>query len=103
MAQPVSNLIRSLSPHLFWDVDIAALDAENDQAFIIHRVLEYGLMTDWTAIVATYGIARISQVATTCRSLDKKAAAFVSCVADIPREQFRCFEQTPSKIPYWNF
>ena len=98
-----AKLLDSLSPHLFWDVEREALEERRDRGFIVRRVLELGVMSDWKALVAAYGLEEIARVAISCRGLDKKAASFVACVANIPKEQFRCFEPTPSTPPFWSF
>jgi len=38
------------SDHLFWDVDKTQLDIDVSAAFVIERVLEYGLMKDWNLL-----------------------------------------------------
>jgi hypothetical protein len=39
--------INSLSPHIFWDVDIKLLTLKDNKQFIVKRILEYGLFSDW--------------------------------------------------------
>ena len=55
--------IENLSQHLFWDIDVGKLDFKRDRKFIIQRVLDYGLITDWRIISNYYGISEISKTA----------------------------------------
>ncbi len=100
---PTNLTIDNLSPHLFWDVDKSKLDVEKNKRLIIHRALEYGLMSDWNWIKEVYGIKEIGVVAKTLRDLDKKSASFISKIAKIPIEEFRCYSTNPSTPEHWNF
>ena len=91
----------TLSRHLFWDVDPSTLDEDRHKRLIILRVLEYGLLCDWSAILDYYGIPEIAAVAIPARNLDVKTATFISLLADIPRDQFACFATRPSTLTHW--
>jgi hypothetical protein len=97
------NLISQLSPHLFWDINISELDAERSKKFIIKRVLEYGLWQDWLVTKRAYGIEGIAKEAQSFRELDPKSLAFISVVAGIPKEKFRCYSTKQSTPKHWNF
>ncbi len=45
--------INKLSNHLFRDVERAALDFRRHNKFIVGRVLEYGLLSDWIIFKGT--------------------------------------------------
>jgi ribosomal protein S8 len=91
------------SPHLFWDVDRTTLDWEKNKFQIIKRVLEYGLIRDWELIRIHYGVKEIGQVSRRLRSLDKRAALFISSISGIPVKSFRCYSQKQPIPPHWNF
>ena len=44
---------------LFWDVDVALLDTEGDDIYILARVLERGRMADVEWLLKHYGTDRI--------------------------------------------
>ena len=95
--------LSQLSQHLFWDVELAELDAEKAKSFIIHRVLEYGFMKDWKLINKWYGILCITQTAQNLRDLDPRALTFISVLSGVPKSEFRCYT-TKQLIPqHWNF
>lgn len=83
--------VELLSKHLFWDTPISNIDAETNKAFIIHRVLEYGLMKDWQLLTKWYGISEIGKTATHFRSLDPKALAFLINITGLTLSDFRCY------------
>lgn len=47
---------------LFWDVNKERLDVVTDQKSIMERVLNYGTLSDWRWLVATYGTQRVREV-----------------------------------------
>jgi hypothetical protein len=100
-AQPIPMFLCTLSPHLFWDCEVEALDPEQHAPRVIQRVLELGTYADWQAIKSYYTLERIAAVAVNARGLDPRAATFVACVAGVPKEQFRCFMKKPSPDSCW--
>jgi len=83
--------ITDLSPHLFLDTDRSALDFESAAALIIHRVLEYGVMSDWKIIRQVYGMDRIRDVAVQLRTLDNVTLAFLCTIFHLEKTDFRCY------------
>jgi len=92
-----------LSPHLFWDVNKKSLDWGKNASFIIKRVLEYGLWSDWKIIDAHYGIEFIAEKAKHFRELEPKALNFIATLSHVPLTAFRCYTTIQSKNPHWNF
>ena len=92
-----------LSPYLFWDVDRAQLNWEDDRAWIIHRVLEYGQLNDWLILVNQWDLDTIVNEAKRFRDLDPKSLSFLSTIANVSPTEFRCYSQRQSIPPHWNF
>jgi len=88
---------------LFWDTDRATFDPEKNKKWLINRVMQYGLFNDWLVIYNYYGLDEIVEIAVTIKSLDKKAASFLSCVSDTPRNKFLCFNTKQSATKHWDF
>lgn len=95
--------ISNLSAHLFWDVNRNNCSLEKNKKFIIQRVLEYGLISDWKIINNFYGIEQIAEVTKNMKDLDEKSISFISFLAKIPKEQFRCYTIKQSIPKHWNF
>jgi len=95
--------ITDFSKHLFWDIDRTKLDFEKNNAFIIERVLDYGLINDWNIIYDYYGIEKIAKVSTKLRNLDKKSISFISTLSKIPKEKFLCYTAKQSSPKHWDF
>ncbi len=95
--------LKTLSPHLFWDVDKNLLDFETDKKLIIQRVLQYGLLNDWNIIFTYYGISEIANTAKTLKDLDRKSISFISLLSNLPKEEFLCYTIKQSTLPPWNF
>jgi len=99
----MNNSIANFSPHLFWDIDKNKLDFDNNNKFIIKRVLDYGLINDWQIIYNYYGIKKIAEIATKIRDLDKKSISFIASISKIPRENFLCYTTKQSTPKHWDF
>lgn len=97
-----SHSISDFSEHLFWDVDKAELDFEKSKEFIIHRVLEYGLMKDWNLIKEIYGLETIKEASLQFRELDDVTLAFLSAIFNIDKKEFRCYTNKTSMPGFWN-
>jgi hypothetical protein len=92
-----------LSTHLFWDVERGNLDMEKNASFIIKRVLEYGLWSDWKIIQQYFGIPVIAQSVLKFRELEPKSLHFIATLSGIPLNNFKCYTTIQSKNPHWNF
>lgn len=97
------NLISQLSPHLFWDVKRDQLDTDRSKAFIIKRVLEYGLWEDWLLLKKFYGLESIINSTQGFRELESRSLAFIAQLSGIPKEKFRCYNTRQLTHPHWNF
>lgn len=95
--------IAQLSPHLFWDVKQNECTWEQHQKFIVERVLDYGLWKDWTILYNRVGLNEIAEIALRLKSISPKSVNFISTLAQLPLEKFRCYTLTPSNPPHWNF
>jgi hypothetical protein len=96
----IANLF---STSLFWDTDETMLDAEKNARFIVERVLSRGRMRDWVALVSLYGYERIKQEALEIRYLDKLTLNFCSVLFNVPKSEFRCYNQPLSVQELWQF
>lgn len=99
----VSNFIEKFSPHLFWDTDRSKLDWTKHRSYIVERVLEYGLFSDWQLLRSRLSVTEIAKLAKQFRQLDTKTLAFISAISNTPKEEFRCYNTKQSNQPHWNF
>lgn len=97
------KFIQSLSPHLFWDVDSNKLNVVKHKKLIIHRVLEYGLMSDWRVIYTYWGIDEIAAVASTLKDIEQKTVSFIALLSKTPVKKFACYNSPHLTPPHWNF
>jgi len=95
--------IKSLSSHLFWDVNADTLIFDENKAFIVKRVLDYGLMKDWNLLYKNLGISEIAKIALNIKDLDPRSLSFISSLSKIPKEEFRCYTFQQSIPSHWNF
>ncbi|MHB8260641.1 MAG: DUF6922 domain-containing protein [Bacteroidia bacterium] len=92
MLNPTPDMLTAkLSPHLFWDVDISTLNFDKNKAFVVKRVLEYGLLHDWVLLNNYMGLEEITEVAKKLRDLDDISLNFIAKRANQPKESFRCY------------
>lgn len=95
--------IAQLTPSLFWDVEMETIDPEKHRKFIINRVLGRGRMFDWFLLRDYYTLEVIVEVAKKVRTLDPKTLAFIACVGNTVKEEFRCYSTEPSSEIHWVF
>jgi len=88
--QPKSP-VELLSKYLFWDTEITKIDIQKNKSFIIQRVLEFCLWSDWEIKTNCYGVKEIGLIATQFRTLDLKALAFIINITGLSIEDFRCY------------
>ena len=102
-APAVDNFVGSLDKRLFWDVDIADIDAERHKRFIIQRVLERGGLEDWRLLKNHYTLPTIVEETQQMRSLEPHALALIACIAELPREAFRCYISKQLNQKHWSY
>ena len=95
--------INLLSAHLFWDVDIQRLTFEDNKQFIVKRILEYGLFSDWMLLNQHLNINEIADEVSMIKDLDYKSLSFIATISKRPIEKFLCYTTQQSTAPHWNF
>ncbi|PJA08705.1 MAG: hypothetical protein COX70_03030 [Flavobacteriales bacterium CG_4_10_14_0_2_um_filter_32_8] len=95
--------ISNLSAHLFWDVDVSALDFEKSKSQIIYKVVEFGNINDWNIIKTVYGLETIKNISLQFRSLDVVTLSFLSHLFQLKKSNFRCYKLKQSNQNYWNY
>lgn len=95
--------IKGFSNHIFWDVDRTSIDLIANAPYVVQRVLEYGLYTDWILLVNYYGISHIVDVSKNLRTLEPRALAFISTISGTPVAEFRCYTLRQSIPGHCNF
>ncbi len=89
------------SENLFWDADPADLDFERNKRYVVQRVLERGTVNDLGQIFRLYGMPNVIETAKSLRTLEPRALSFVSCIANEPKENFRCYTRKQSSRAPW--
>jgi hypothetical protein len=95
--------IKVLSPHLFWDVDIKKLSFKDNKEFIVRRILDYGLLSDWMELNKSLSIDEIADLVLNIRDLDYKSLSFIAAISKRPKEKFLCYTTRQSTPSHWNF
>ena len=95
------NIGMGYSPNLFWDADPEQLDFDANKKYVIQRVLERGAFADLRVAFEYYGAKVIVEVARNLRTLEPKALSFIACIANLPKESFRCYTAKQSSQAPW--
>jgi hypothetical protein len=90
-----------ISKSIFWETDSNTINWESTPRYIIGKVLMYGSINDWKLILQKYSKEKIIEEAKQIRDLDPKSLSFLSCIFDVPKEEFRCYTPTPSIPKHW--
>ena len=89
------------SANLFWDADASDLDLERNKRYVVQRVLERGTIEDLRKAFRVYGLGQIVATAKTLRTMEPQALSFISCLAEEPRDHFRCYTRKRSPQAPW--
>jgi len=91
------------SPVIFWDVDAANIDWQKSSRFVIGRVVQYGTVKDWEKVKDLYGIEKIKSDMLEERDLDQRSLSFLSCILEVPKEEFKCYTTNLLRQEHFNF
>lgn len=94
--------IQDFSSHLFWDVNLSKFDLDKHKDFLIHKVIEYGVLNDWKLIKELYGLETIKKVSLTFRTLDAVSLSFLSTLFKMEKTEFKCYIHNQSVQNYWS-
>lgn len=97
-----NECISQFTPNLFWDVHPSDLKMDENQGYIIQRVLEYGQMNDWLLINRYYGLDQIVEECKKLRSLNPVCLAFICTISHTKEEDYRCYHFKQSCPTLWN-
>lgn len=97
------NIIKELSPHIFWDVDVSSIDLETNSLFVLQRVLQYGQMNDWLLVLNFYGAVKLKKIVTQINSLDQVSLSFLSNYFQIEKSKFKCYKKMLSNQDSWSY
>jgi len=86
----------------FWDVDFASLDTERDSLFILEKVFNYGLWSDYRAVFSLYGQSKIRKEIVNTSYLKKDVLSFLCLILNLKPTDFKCYTKTQSLPPLWN-
>ena len=79
------------SDYIFWDVERDSINFIEHAPYVIQRVLEYGQINDWIALLGLYGLPKIVEVSKGLRTLEDRALSFISTISQTPENEFRCY------------
>jgi hypothetical protein len=91
------------SPVIFWDVDYAHIDWQRRSRFVISRVVRYGTVEDWRKAKSFYGLDVIKRDMLEETDLDDRSLSFLSCVLNIPKENFKCYTSKRLRLAHSTF
>ena len=100
MTETSNNLIKKLSPRIFWDMDINTLDLKKNQNEIIERVYVYGTDNDEKLIWSIYSYNEIKKSVMNSDSLNDTTITYLSKVFNIKEKKFKCYKKKLSHLNY---
>lgn len=87
---------------LFWDVDVAALDASISKTLIVERVLTRGNMAEFKQLIRFYPSQELCQTVIKIGYLDDRTLNFISDYLNIPKQDFLCYKKKLLNPMHWN-
>ncbi|MFQ5888042.1 MAG: hypothetical protein ACE5HY_05045 [Candidatus Hydrothermarchaeales archaeon] len=84
---------------LFWDADVDMMDAELHRAYIIRRIVDYGVPQDILWMKQTYSPKEIQGVIKKSRGISRKSGHYWAAYYSIPEEEIECLKMLyPKKL-----
>ena len=96
-----NELIRQMSPCIFWDMDISKLDAHEDKNFIIERVYTRGYEKDEIILWKIYSWNEIRKTVVKLEELNEPTLAYLSGILNIREKKFKCYGKKPLHLNSW--
>jgi len=96
------NIVKSINPVYFWDVDTDKLDAQTSKRLIIERVFSLGNLEEIRMLIDFYGEKQIVDTLCNLNYLDPKTLNFVSKIFDTHLEKFKCYTKAQLTRQHWN-
>ena len=96
------DLIKSLRPQYFWDIDISDNEIHISRRLIVERAFILGNPGEIKHLINYYGKKVIIEELCNLNYLDPKTLNFISKLFDKPKKSFRCYKRKQLMIQYWN-
>ncbi len=90
-----------LKPY-FWETDLARINRQRHESYIIERVIEYGDDRAIHWLKANFTPAQIARVVRASRAISPNTANLWALILKIPRGKIECFSK-PSLLPHSAF
>ena len=97
-----SQLITTLNPNYFWDVELSGLNDDKACRLIIERVFTLGDMHEMNEVIHYYGEKKRIEVLCNISYIDPKSFNFIIKLFNKPAEEFKYCQLKQSKPQYWS-
>ena len=101
MKKPL-NILKSINPQYFWDVDFYKLDSLKSKRLIVERVFTLGTSKEIVQIIEFYGTDIVLNELKNLQYLDPKTLNYVSLFFNTPLHSFKCYTRKQSMVQHWN-
>ena len=93
--------IPGISPHLFWEYDLAQFDWDAMKIVVAERVVTRGWPEDWKSMINYYGYEETREMIKKIPWLDDQDIAFVSAKFGIAPTDLLCYtRKLLNPVPY---
>jgi hypothetical protein len=101
MKKPL-NILKSLNPQYFWDVDFLKLDPLKSKRLIVERVFVLGTSREIDQIIEFYGRNIVLKELKNLQYLDPKTLNFISLFFNTPLHSFKCYTRKQLITQHWS-
>ena len=95
-----NEIVKKLSPRIFWDINIETLDLHNNKNEIIERAFVYGTDNDEIIIWSIYTYDEIKKSVLNSDNLNDATIIYLSKVFNIKEKIFKCYGKKLSHLNY---
>lgn len=86
---------------LLWDIDLNIFNFQSGKRIVTERVVEYGNLEDWYAILNMYGVKAVKDVIKNINIMTSKDLNFVHRFLNIPLNNLKSYHNKLSGKKHW--
>jgi len=93
-----NDLIKKLTPSMFWDINIDILNYKYHDDLIIERIVTFGNKNDENILFQLYNLYKIKNRIKKLYIYNDSKIEYFSNILNIKKENFRCYGKMPFHV-----
>ena len=100
---PTTQNRPAISTRVFWDTEVSTLDFDTDRLYVMDKVLNFVVWSDFVALMKYYVTETVKHVVVRLPYLKKDVLNFLCFYLGLKPAQFECYTRRQLQEPHWDF